>query len=53
MNSQNGNKNRYKEIFVNSANLNQMGNKSLLSSQTNYGNSTTSGLRGQKRVITT
>lgn len=56
--AQNVNKNKYKEIFVNSANLtsgiNSINNKSLMMSTTNYGNlSSSSGVKGQRRIITT
>jgi hypothetical protein len=55
---QNVNKNKYKEIFVNSANLtsgiNSINNKSLMMSTTNYGNSSSSsGVKAQRRIITT
>lgn len=55
---QNVNKNKYKEIFVNSANftsgINSINNKSLMMSTTNYGNSSSSsGVKGQRRIITT
>ena len=55
INSQNNANNKYKDILISSESFNTtgLGNKRLLMSQTNYGNSNMSGLRGQKRVITT
>lgn len=52
--NQNQSKNsRYKEIFMNSENLKETGSKNFIMSTANYSNSTTTNLRGLKRMITT